>query len=119
MVEMLITRFPFLVAWFLIVLGLLVIARSANLAKQLVGLFFVQSSIIVFFMALSYKTGAHPPILHHGVHHVDASTMMNPLPHILMLTAIVVGVATQGVAFLLMRRIFRKYETLNTEEMDG
>lgn len=119
MLEMILLRFPFVVAWFLVVLGLLVIARSANQAKQLVGLFFVQSSIIIFFMALSVKDGGHPPILHHGSHHVDASTIMNPLPHVLMLTAIVVGVATQGVAFMLMRRIFRHYDTLNTEKMDA
>jgi multicomponent Na+:H+ antiporter subunit C len=74
----------------------------------------MQVAVILFFIALAAKTGATVPIAVHGTH--DADAYINPLPHALMLTAIVVGVSTTGVALALLIRIYRRYGTM--EEPD-
>ena len=111
MPEQLLSHFPYLIAWGIFVLGLGLMARTQHLVKQLIGLYFVQTSLILFYMALSVKRGGMPPILDYHAHTIDPNLYVNPLPHVLMLTAIVVGVATQGVAFMLLRKIFATYKT--------
>jgi multicomponent Na+:H+ antiporter subunit C len=82
-----------------------------------------QWSIILFFVSTGAKYGATIPILegghgHHGAEAiVQASQYVNPLPHVLMLTAIVVGVGTTGVALALLLRIYRTYHTLEEDEI--
>ncbi|HEX9779725.1 MAG TPA: cation:proton antiporter subunit C [bacterium] len=112
-------REPYLVAWAVFALGLALMAKSRHLVKQLIGLYLVQTSVIVFFMALAVKPGAAAPILAHGALHVDPARYINPLPHVLMLTAIVVGVATQGVAFMLLRRIYQAHQSLHETDFGG
>jgi multicomponent Na+:H+ antiporter subunit C len=79
-----------------------------------------QTAIILFFVSTGVKRGAGIPIvdkyevLKHGV---DASTVINPLPHVLMLTAIVVSVSVTGVALALLIRIHRRYGTLEEDEI--
>ena len=70
-----------------------------TLLKAVVGLYVFQTAIILLFVALSYRTGGTVPIA------LDDLPMHNPLPHAMMLTAIVVGVATVGVAVAILRRI--------------
>lgn len=113
MTENILSHLPYLISWGLFVMGLALMARTQHLVKKMVGLYFVQTSLVIFFMALGVKHGALPPILDHHAHMIDPDHYMNPLPHVLMLTAIVVGVATQGVAFMLLRNIFIKYKTLD------
>jgi len=59
----------------------------------------------------------HAPDGHHAAHAPDPDTMANPLPHVLMLTAIVVGVATLGVALALAQMVFREFGTLEEDEI--
>ena len=66
--------------------------------------------------ATSDKDGAEPPVARHGEQPV-AESFVNPLPHTLMLTAIVVSVGTTGVALALLIRIHRRFNTLNDEEL--
>ena len=102
--------------WFivlLLVIGLYGVLLKKNLIKKVIGLSIFQVSIILFFIAGSSKWNATVPILEPGAHTVDPARYINPLPHTLMLTAIVVGVAISGVAFALIIRIFRTYRTLN------
>lgn len=112
--------FDFLVGhyayWFimaLLVIGLFGMVAKKNIVKKIIGMSIFQVSIILFFIAASSRWNATVPILEHGSSAGETSHYINPLPHTLMLTAIVVGVATSSVAFALIIRIFRSYGTLN------
>jgi multicomponent Na+:H+ antiporter subunit C len=115
--------------WFtlaLLVIGLYAMMMKKNLVKKLIGMTIFQVSIIIFYISSSVKWGGTVPIIDPGdmekVHHgmtsaVEAAKYINPLPHTLMLTAIVVGVATTGVAFALVISIYKRYKTLNETEL--
>jgi multicomponent Na+:H+ antiporter subunit C len=101
--------------WFIIALlliGLYGMVIKKNLVKKVIGMSIFQVSIILFFVASASKWNATVPILEKGSYSAEIAAYINPLPHTLMLTAIVVGVATSGVAFALIIRIFRSYRTL-------
>lgn len=84
-----------------------------NLVKKTVGMSILQSSIILFWLVAAYKQGATVPIYDPGLGLADPSKYINPLPHCLMLTAIVVAVVTLGVAFALIILIYRNYQSLD------
>jgi len=71
----------------------------------------------MFFVASATKKGATIPVLEDDFSLIDPSRYINPLPHTLMLTAIVVGVATTGVAFALLIAIYRRYGTYEEPEL--
>ncbi|HMQ11294.1 MAG TPA: cation:proton antiporter subunit C [Oligoflexia bacterium] len=95
-------------------LGLSGVLFCKNLMKKLMALNIMQVSIILFFIAMAYKNRGLAPI---GNHIHDISHIINPLPHALMLTAIVVGVATTGLALSLLIRIHGAYGTLDEHEL--
>ena len=106
----------------LMMIGLYAMTGKTNLVKKLVGLNIFQWSIILFIVSLSAKRDATIPIVLAGQDHeagpvLDAAHYVNPLPHVLMLTAIVVGVAITGVALALLLRIHRQYGTLEEDEL--
>lgn len=106
----------------LMLIGFYAMTGKANLVKKLVGMNIFQWSIILFVVSLGAKRGATIPIVEgahgHGSELVlHAADYVNPLPHVLMLTAIVVGVATTGVALALLQRIYRSYGTLEEDEL--
>ena len=106
----------------LMMVGFYAMTGKTNLVKKLVGMNIFQWSIILFVVSLSAKRAATIPIVleSHGPSgpaHLDASNYVNPLPHVLMLTAIVVGVATTGVALALLLRIYKRYGTLDEKEL--
>ncbi len=114
--------------WFYIALmmvGLYAMIAKNNLAKKVVGMHIFQTSIILFFVATGMKQGATIPILigdpglrgHVVPGTVEAINYVNPLPHVLMLTAIVVMVAIFGVALALLIMIFRQYKTIEEDEI--
>ena len=110
-------RFPFWAIAALLAIGLYGTMGKRSLVKKLIGLNIFQSAIILFFIAGSLKEDATVPILEHGPQAVDPSLYVNPLPHVLMLTAIVVSVAITGVALALLLRIHRQYGTLEEDEL--
>ena len=109
----------------LMMIGLWAIISKNNLVKKIVGMNMFQTAIILFYVSISTKENATIPILEHGhgdahgaaTHAIHAADYMNPLPHVLMLTAIVVGVATLGVALALAIRVYRQYGTLEEDEI--
>jgi len=110
--------------WFFVVLlmiGLYGAVGKANLVKKLIGLSIFQTAIILFYVSIGYKDGAAIPILEigHGetVSSIPPADFINPLPHVLMLTAIVVGVATVGVALSVIQRLHAEYGTLEEGEI--
>ena len=101
----------------LLLVGLYGMLVPSNLIRKLMGMNILQTAVIVFFMALAAKTGAAPPIaVEHG-EAIAVDAYVNPLPHALMLTAIVVGVSTTGVALALAIRVQRHFGTLDEREL--
>lgn len=101
----------------LFLIGLYGILKPPHLVRKLMAMNIMQAAVIVFFVSLGYKEGATPPIARYGEREPRASSYINPLPHTLMLTAIVVSVSTTGVALALLIRIHRRYGTLEENEL--
>ena len=105
----------------LIAIGLYAMIAKKNLVKKIIGMNIFQTAIILFYVSIGAKRGATLPIIEHGhghgEHAVHAVDYINPLPHVLMLTAIVVSVATLGVALALAMRIYFHYGTLEEDEI--
>ena len=98
--------------------GFYIMVTRYNLVKKLVGLYLVQTSVIFFLVSISTKKeGATVPVLLSTTEPVQAINYVNPLPHVLTLTAIVVGAATLGVALALCAAIYRRYGSLDEEEI--
>jgi multicomponent Na+:H+ antiporter subunit C len=106
----------------LIAIGFYGMIAKGNLIKKIIGMNIFQWSIILYVVSLGAKRGAAIPIVpgyHHGAHDlvVHAADHVNPLPHVLMLTAIVVGVATTSVALALALRVYQRFGTLEEAEI--
>ena len=101
--------------WVVIVLmmtGLYVVIAKGNLVKKIIGLNIFQVSVIMFYVSMGKVRGGTAPILAEGV-----ELYSNPLPHVLMLTAIVVGVATTALGLSLVVRIHEAYGTIEEDEI--
>lgn len=105
----------------LMMIGLYAMITKRNLVKKIVGMNIFQTAIILFYVSIGAKRGGTIPIIEHAhggqSHAVEAVHYINPLPHVLMLTAIVVAVATLGVALALAIRIYNRYRTLEEDEI--
>lgn len=99
----------------LFLIGLYGALLRHNLMRKLMGLNILQTAVIAFYLLIAGKIGAEPPILAHGAASVDH--FINPLPHALMLTAIVVGVSTTGVALALLIRIHKRYKSMDERDI--
>ena len=120
MVDFVIGHFNNITYIVLMMIGFYAMTGKTNLVKKLVGMNIFQWSIILFIVSLGAKRGATIPIVlgDHGAEPaIQAVQYVNPLPHVLMLTAIVVGVATTGVALALLLRIYKRYGTLEEDEL--
>lgn len=117
--EFIVSRFNYWIYIVLMMVGLYAMISKRNYIKKLVGMIIFQTAIILFYVSIGVKRGATIPIIeHHGAAGpVDPNHYANPLPHVLMLTAIVVGVATLGVALAVVQRIYAEYQTLEEPEL--
>jgi multicomponent Na+:H+ antiporter subunit C len=100
------------VAIFLMMTGLYVVIARGNLIKKIIGLNIFQVSVIMFYVSMGKVRGGTAPIEAAGF-----EVYSNPLPHVLMLTAIVVGVATTALALALIVRIKEAYGTIEEDEI--
>ena len=105
----------------LMMVGLYGIIAKRNMVKKIIGMNILQTAVILFFISIGAKMDATIPIIanDHGTDHVTVSAThyINPLPHVLMLTAIVVAVATLGVALTLVIKVHQQYHTLEENEI--
>lgn len=113
MIEFMLGHYAYWFILALLAIGLYGMIIKTNIVKKVIGMTIFQVSIILFFIVSSSRWMGTVPILVHGKHEAAAASYINPLPHTLMLTAIVVGVATSGVAFSLIITIYRRYRTLD------
>ncbi len=134
-------HFNFWIYVIVMMTGLWAVIAKNNLLKKLIGLSIFQTAILLLYVSLGVKDGANIPIMDHhadpAAEHgpsvpggaaddhaaphpaIDPDKIANPVPHVLMLTAIVVGVATLGVALALCQMIFKDFGTLEENEILG
>jgi multicomponent Na+:H+ antiporter subunit C len=98
----------------LMMLGLYIVIDSTNLVKKMMGLNIFQVSVIMFYVSMAKVTGGTAPIIPEDM---DQVLYSNPLPHVLMLTAIVVGVATTALGLSLVVRIKEGYGTIEEDDI--
>lgn len=109
---LLITHYPYIISFLLMSIGLYAIITHSNLVKKLIGLAIFQTSVLLFFIAMGVAEGGSSPIYKVGV-----TLYNNPLPHVLMLTAIVVGVAILALGLALVVRIKEQHHTTDETEI--
>jgi multicomponent Na+:H+ antiporter subunit C len=131
--DLFLERLNYLIYVVLLMIGLHAMIAKNNLIKKLIGMSIFQTAIILFYVSIGVKEDATIPIYlpehdPHGEHAHSAggpqalsrgqvATYANPLPHVLMLTAIVVGVATLGLALAVCQRIYQGYGTIEEDEL--
>ena len=120
--DFIIAKYNYWIYIILMMIGFYAMISKSNLIKKIIGMNIFQTAIILFFVSIAYKKGgATLPILTsadaHGEHAIQVAGYLNPLPHVLMLTAIVVSIATLGVALAIAIMMYRKYHTLEEDEI--
>jgi multicomponent Na+:H+ antiporter subunit C len=104
--------YNFWIVVFLMMAGFYTVISRGNLVKKIVGLNIFQTSVFIMYISMGYVRGGAAPILTEGV-----LLYSNPLPHVLILTAIVVGVATTALGLALVVRIREAYGTVEEDEV--
>jgi multicomponent Na+:H+ antiporter subunit C len=115
-IDLLASRGYYVAVFLLLGIGAYILIADRNLVKKVIGMNVFQTAIFLFFIVAAFVEGASPPLLTAPAPHVS------PLPHVLILTAIVVGVSLTAVALGLVVRIYEEYGTLDTaaiREMSG
>ena len=110
--EFLLGHYNHWVVIFLMMAGLYVVVSRGNLVKKIVGLNIFQVSVFLFYISIGKVAGGTAPILTG-----KPEIYSNPLPHVLILTAIVVGVATTALGLGLVVRIRESYGTIEEDEI--
>lgn len=106
------THYTYWLIFVLLMIGLYTVISHGNLVKKMIGLSLFQAAVFLFYISLGKVEGGSAPVVEEGV-----ETYANPLPHVLILTAIVVGVATTALGLALTVRIFDAYGTLEEEDV--
>lgn len=117
MIDLIEAYYSYWACFLLMSIGLYGILFKKNLLKKVIGLTIFQASIILFFIILAFKDGSTVPIYDEALSQQGALGYINPLPHALMLTAIVVGVATVGVALALLMRVYKAFGTIDEPDL--
>lgn len=111
-VDALIANYNYWITIFLMVAGLYIVVAKSNMIKTLLGLAVFQSSVYLLYLSPGKILGGTPPILDKGY-----EVYANPLPHVLILTAIVVGVATLALGLALVVRVNEAFGTIEEDEI--
>ena len=113
MLELLNSHYNYYAVMLLLGIGLYMLIESRNLVKKVIGMNIFQTGIFLFFVTAAYREGAGPAVVYEG-----AGPYVSPLPHVLILTAIVVGVSLTAVALALIVRIYAEYGTLDEDTLE-
>ena len=129
--DLFVSHYNYWVVIFLMMVGFYILISRGNLIKKIVGLNVFQTSVFMLYISMGKITGGTPPILLDGhgaeggqggaeaLHEAVAEVVYsNPLPHVLILTAIVVGIATTSVGLALAVRIKEAYGTMEEDEIN-
>lgn len=113
MLELILAKYNYWIVIVLMMAGLYVVVARGNLVKKIIGLNVFQTSVFLLYISMGKVTGGTAPILT-GKDEVFS----NPIPHVLILTAIVVGIATTALGLALVVRIREAYSTIEEDEID-
>lgn len=105
----------YMLTFILMALGLFGMIFCSNYMKKLMCMNVLQVSIILFFLTFGQKNGGTLPVIMGTI--TDSESYINPLPHALMLTAIVVSLGTTGVGLALLMKIKDLYRTIEEDEI--
>ena len=108
---------PFWLFIILMLSGLFIVVSRGNLIKKIVGLNIFQTSVFMFYISIGKISGGTAPILLDKAAGKTDVLYSNPLPHVLILTAIVVGIATTALGLALIIRIREEYNTIEEDEI--
>lgn len=114
--DFLLSRYPYVLIAVLFAVGLYGMTVKRNLMKKVIGMTIFQTSIYLFFIQGATKQGATIPVRSPELG-TSPELYINPLPQVIVLTAIVVGVAITGVALSLILVLYRRYGTLDEVEL--
>ena len=103
------------IVFLLMMIGLFLVIGRKNFLKKIVGLTIFQTSVFLLYITFGKIKGGTPPILNNAIDTVYS----NPLPHVLILTAIVVGVATTALGLSLVLRINSEYDSIEEDEISA
>lgn len=109
---MLVGLYSYWIVVVLMMIGLYIVIAQGNLIKKIVGLNIFQTSVFIFYISVSKVDGGSAPILTDSI-----SQYSNPLPHVLILTAIIVGLATTALGLALVVRIKEAYGSIEEEQI--
>ncbi len=109
---LLLSHYNYWIVVTLMMIGFFIVIAQGNLVKKLVGLNIFQTSVFILYISSGKVTGGSAPILQDGI-----TIYSNPLPHVLILTAIVVGIATTALGLALVIRIKKAYGTIEESEI--
>jgi multicomponent Na+:H+ antiporter subunit C len=110
--ENLLGLYNYWVAIALMMMGFYIVIANGNLIRKLIGLNIFQVSVFILFISMGYLTGGTAPIYSEAYTQYSA-----PLPHVLILTAIVVGIATTALGLALTVRIYKAYGSIDESEI--
>ncbi len=113
MIEQLGDSWNYIIVIILMMTGLFIVIARKNLIKKLIGLSIFQTSVFLFYISLGKVAGGTAPILDGN----PGTLYSNPLPHVLILTAIVVGVATTALGLALILRINEAFSSIEEDEI--
>ncbi len=108
------SELPYYTAAMTFIVGLYIVIASKNFFHKTCGLTILQVGVLIFYISLGKIYNAAPPLALGG-----SEKYSSPLPHVLMLTAIVVGFATLSVALSLLLKIYKNFKTLNEDKFDA
>jgi multicomponent Na+:H+ antiporter subunit C len=112
MTELILGKYNYWIYITLMMIGFYAMIAKGNLVKKIVGMNIFQTAVFLFYISTSKVTGGTAPILWDKAVRYD-----NPLPHVLILTAIVVSVSTTAVALALIIRIYKAYGTIEEDRI--
>lgn len=111
------SKFNYIIYIILMMIGFYTMIRKNNMVKKLIGMNIFQTAIILFYISIGAKRGGAIPVVDPATAEVVARDIVNPLPHVLMLTAIVVSVSVTGVALATMLKIYKAYGSIDEDQI--
>ena len=112
MIELFFEKYIYWFSILLMMIGLYTMIQKGNLIKKIIGMNIFQTAVFLFYISIAKVEGGTAPILWE-----KANLYANPLPHVLILTAIVVSVSVTAVALALVIRIYKAYGTIEEEQI--
>jgi multicomponent Na+:H+ antiporter subunit C len=112
MIDIIIGHYNYWIVIFLMMAGFYTVISRGNLIKKIAGINIFQTSVFLMYISIGYVSEGTPPIIAEGF-----TKYSNPLPHVMILTAIVVGVSTTALGLALVVRIKEAYGTIEEDEI--